>query len=44
MSYSLSLPAWSIGADCYNDIYRFASIYGKKAVVIGGKTALPSCR
>ena len=40
MSYSLSLPAWSIGADCYNDIYKFAHVYGKKVVVIGGKTAL----
>ena len=40
MSYSLCLPAWSIGADCYKDIYHFASVYGKKAVVIGGKTAL----
>lgn len=40
MSYSLCLPAWSIGEDCYREIYRFARHYGRKAVVIGGKTAL----
>ena len=40
MSYSLCLPAWSIGEDCYQDIYKFAHPYGKKVVVIGGKTAM----
>ena len=40
MSYSLCLPAWSIGVDCYNEIYKFTHIYGKKVAVIGGKTAM----
>ncbi len=40
MSYSLKLPCWSIGADCYKDIYHFCRVYGTKAAVIGGHTAL----
>lgn len=40
MSFSLCLPAWSIGSDAYNDIEKYVSIYGKKAAVIGGHTAL----
>lgn len=40
MSYSLSLPAWSIGEDCYENIYKAARLYGTKVAVIGGKTAL----
>ena len=40
MSYSLCLPAWSIGEDCYKEIYHFTHVYGKKVAVIGGKTAL----
>lgn len=40
MSYSLCLPAWSIGEDCYQEIYGFTRMYGTKVAVIGGKTAL----
>ena len=40
MSYSLSLPAWSIGEDCYQEIYGVTRMYGTKVAVIGGKTAL----
>ena len=40
MSFSLCLPAWSIGEDCYKEIYHFARTYGTKAAVIGGHTAL----
>ncbi len=40
MSYSLCLPAWSIGTDCYKEIYKFTHHYGKKVAVIGGKTAM----
>ena len=40
MSYSLSLPAWSIGEDCYQEIYGGTRMYGTKVAVIGGKTAL----
>ena len=34
------LPAWTIGEDCYDRVYEIVTRYGKKAAVIGGKTAL----
>ena len=40
MTNTLFLPAWSIGEDCYKEIYHFTHVYGKKVAVIGGKTAL----
>ena len=40
MGHTLYLPAWSIGPDCYNEVYDIARPYGKKAAVIGGKTAM----
>lgn len=39
MGYSLCLPAWSIGEDCYDGIYDIVKRYGKTAVIIGGNTA-----
>lgn len=39
-SYSVALPQYTIGADCYEKIPYFARYYGKKAVVIGGETAM----
>lgn len=42
MSYTNCLPAWSVGTDCYNDVYNVVRRYGKTAAVIGGKTALES--
>ncbi|MGE4354536.1 MAG: iron-containing alcohol dehydrogenase, partial [Oscillospiraceae bacterium] len=40
MSYTNCLPAWSVGPDCYKDIYDIVRRFGKSAAVIGGKTAL----
>ena len=40
MSYTNCLPAWSVGPDCYKDVYSVVRRFGKKAAVIGGKTAL----
>ena len=40
MSYSVYLPNYSIGEDCYKELPYVARNYGKKAVVIGGKTAM----
>ena len=37
---TLYLPAWSIGPDCYNEVYDIVRPYGKKVAVIGGKTAM----
>ena len=31
MGHTLYLPAWSIGPDCYNEVYDIARPYGKKA-------------
>ena len=44
MSYNVCLPNYSIGADCYKEIPYFARYYGKKAVVIGGKTAMSKAK
>lgn len=37
---TLYLPAWSIGPDCYKEVYDIVRPYGKKVAVIGGKTAM----
>ena len=37
---TLYLPAWSIGPDCYKEVYDIARPYGKKVAIIGGHTAL----
>lgn len=39
-SYSVFLPSYSIGEDAYREIPEICEPYGKKAVVIGGKTAM----
>lgn len=44
MSYSLCLPRYSIGTDCYNEIPHFARFYGNKVVVIGGVTAMSKAK
>ena len=43
-SYSVFLPSYSIGVDCYNEIPYVTRKYGKKAVVIGGKTAMEKAK
>lgn len=40
MGYTVCLPQYSIGDDCYNEIGYFARYYGRRAVVIGGVTAM----
>ena len=37
---TMYLPAWSIGGDCYKEVYEIVRPYGKKVAVIGGHTAL----
>lgn len=37
---TLYLPAWSIGGDCYQEVYEVVRPYGTKVAVIGGHTAL----
>ena len=43
-NYSLFLPSYSVGADCYKEIENVVKPYGRKAVVIGGKTAMEKAR
>lgn len=44
MGYSVCLPDYSIGEDCYKEIPKFAEKFGKKAVVIGGVTAMSKAK
>ncbi|MCI8809245.1 MAG: iron-containing alcohol dehydrogenase family protein [Oscillibacter sp.] len=37
---TLYLPAWSIGPDCYKEIYNIVRPYGRKAALIGGKISM----
>lgn len=39
-TYSEFLPSYSVGVDCYKSIPEIVKPYGKKAVVVGGKTAM----
>lgn len=40
MSYSVIFPSYSVGIDAYNKIKNICPKYGKRIVVVGGKTAL----
>ena len=39
-NYSIFLPSYSVGEECYKEIPYVTRKYGKKAVAIGGKTAM----
>ena len=43
-SYSVFLPSYSVGPDCYREIPYVTRKYGTKAVVIGGKTAMQKAK
>ena len=43
-NYSLYLPSYSIGPDCYGEIPYVTRFFGKTAAVIGGKTALAKAK
>lgn len=42
--YSVYLPNYSVGAECYTEIAAVTKPYGSKAVIIGGKTALAKAK
>ena len=44
LSYSVFLPSYSVGEDCYQQIPYVTRKNGKTAVVIGGKTAMEKAR
>lgn len=43
-NYSVFLPSYSVGTDCYKELPYVTRKYGKNAVVIGGKTAMLKAR
>ena len=43
-NYSLYLPSYSIGPDCYKEIPYVTRFFGKTAAVIGGKTAIAKAK
>lgn len=43
-SYNVYLPNYSVGEDCYKDIPYITRKYGRKAVVIGGNTAIEKAK
>lgn len=42
--YNVTLPNYSVGEDCYNEIPNTTKKHGTKAVVIGGKTAMEKAK
>lgn len=42
--YSLVLPAYTIGSHAYDSIGKITKHFGKKVVIIGGKTALEKAK
>lgn len=44
VNYSLYLPSYSIGSDCYKEIPYVTRYFGKTAAVIGGKTAMSKAK
>lgn len=43
-NYSLYLPSYSIGPNCYREIPYVTRFFGKTAAVIGGKTAMAKAK
>lgn len=43
-TYSVFLPSYSLGDDVYKEIPKICEPYGRKAVVIGGKTAMAKAK
>lgn len=44
MNYTVTLPSYSVGIDCYKEIPWVTRHFGKKAVVVGGKTAMEKAK
>ena len=39
-NYSVIIPSYTVGPEAYDKIPEFCSLYGNKAVVIGGQKAM----
>lgn len=44
VNYSVHLPSYSIGPDCYNEVPYITRFFGKTAVVLGGETAMAKAK
>lgn len=44
VNYSVHLPSYSIGPDCYNEVPYVTRFFGKTAVVLGGETAMEKAK
>ena len=44
VNYSVHLPSYSIGPDCYNEVPYVTRFFGKTAVVLGGETAMAKAK
>ncbi len=44
MSYTVNLPHYSVGADCYQEIPKICGRFGKTAAVVGGRIAMEKAR
>ena len=42
--YSIQIPSYTVGPDAYRMIPKYCSLYGQKAVVIGGHKAMAAAR
>lgn len=43
-SYTVNLPSYSIGVDCYKEIPKVTRFFGKRAVALGGVTAMSKAK
>ena len=43
-NYSILIPSYTVGCDAYRQIPKYCSLYGQKAVVIGGCRAMNAAR
>lgn len=43
-NYSILIPSYTVGCDAYRQIPKYCSLYGHKAVVIGGQRAMQAAR
>lgn len=44
MYYTVNLPHYSVGTDCYKEVPEVCGVFGKNAVVVGGKKAMHVAR
>lgn len=43
-NYSILIPSYTVGPECYKKIPEYCSLYGKTAVVLGGEKAMAAAK